>query len=129
MQVLIENEFFKQIRIIDGVLVNIIKYKIINKIWSGLNLRKELSKISEGLYQSKVDKEERGEVICLKGDYIIKPYNSAGYYVIEKEDKDKWEYEIKTTGASFSGNKEEIDSIIDSINTVIKEELNKKYIL
>lgn len=125
MKVLIENEFFKQIRIIDGVLVNIIKYKIVNKIWSGLNLRKELNKIGEGLYQAKVDKEERGEVICSKGDYIIKPYNSAGYYVIEKENEDKWEYEIKTTGSSFSGSKEEIDKIIDSINTVINEELNK----
>lgn len=82
-------------------------------------------KIGEGLYQSKVDKEERGEVVCSKGDYIIKAYNSAEYYVIEKEDKDKWEYEIKTTGASFSGNKEEIDKIIDSINIVINEELTK----
>ena len=61
MKVLIENEFFKQIRIVDGVLVNIIKYKIVNEIWSRLNLREELIKISEGLYQSKVDKEERGE--------------------------------------------------------------------
>ena len=92
MQILIDNDFFKQIRIVDGVLLNIIKYKTINRIWSNLNLRKELSKIDDGLYQSKVDKEERGTVICSKGDYIIKPYNSAGYYVIEKEEADKWSY-------------------------------------
>lgn len=124
MQVLIENEFFKQIRIVDGVLVNIIKYKIINRIWGDLNPRKELSKISEGLYQSKMAKEERGVVVYSKGDYIIKPYNSVGYYVIEKEDRDKWEYEVKTTGSSFSGDKTEIDVIINGINMVINEELS-----
>ena len=123
MQILIDNDFFKQIRIVDGVLVNIIKYKTINRIWSNLNLRKELSKISEGLYQSKVDKEERGEIICSKGDYIIKPYNSAGYYVIEKEKADKWSYEIKTTGSSFSGDKSTIYMIIKDINIVINQEL------
>lgn len=125
MQILIDNDFFKQIRIVDGVLVNIIKYKIINRVWSNLNLRKELNKIDDGLYQSKVDKEERGTVICSKGDYIIKPYNSAGYYVIEKEDKEKWEYEIKTTGSSLSGDKSTIDSVIKTINFVISDELSK----
>lgn len=124
MQVLIENDFFKQIRIVDGVLVNIIKYKITNRIWGDLNPRKELNKISEGLYQSKMDKEERGTVIYSKGDYIIKPYNSAGYYVIEKEERDKWEYEVKTTGSSFSGDKREIDRIINGINMVINDELS-----
>lgn len=125
MQILIDNDFFKQIRIVDGVLVNIVKYKIINRIWSNLNLRKELNKIGDGLYQSKVDKEERGTLICSKGDYIIKPYNSAGYYVIEKEDKENWEYEIKTTGSSFSGDKLTIDMIIKDINIVINQELKK----
>lgn len=125
MKILIDNEFFKQIRIVDGVLVNIIKYKIKNRIWRNLNLRKELDKISEGLYQSKVDKEERGEIICSKGDYIIKLYNGAEYYVIEKEDKEKWEYEIKTTGSSFSGDKSGIDAIMNTINTVINDEINQ----
>lgn len=42
MQILIDNDLFKQIRIVDGVLVNIIKYKTINRIWSNLNLRKRV---------------------------------------------------------------------------------------
>lgn len=124
MQILIDNDFFKQIRIVDGVLVNIIKYKIINRIWN-INPRKELNKVSDYLYKSKIDKAERGVHICSKDDYIIKDYSGAGYYAVEKEKSDKWSYEIKTTGCSFSGDKTTIDSIIKAINIVINDELDK----
>lgn len=123
MEVLIENDFFKQIRITDGVLLNIIKYKSTNRFWN-VNPRKDLKKISDCLYISKVDKYDRDKLICSKDDYIIKDYSSPNYFVVKKEDKDKWGYEIKTTGCAFSGSKFTIDKIMNDIKEAIEVELD-----
>lgn len=120
MEVVINNRFFKQVRIRDGILLNIRKYEIKGVIWGV----RQLKKIEPCLYHPKVDiKDERTGTTLTTKDFIFKPYNSASYYHVVDKSKEEWRYEVKTTGESFSGTRGEIKSIMRDIEDCIAEEV------
>lgn len=45
----------------------------------------------------------------------------CGTPVVPTNDRSKWNYEVKTTGSSFSGNAEDVAKMLNSIQEIINE--------
>lgn len=117
VQVLAETEYQDLYRITDGVLLVINKFEYID--YDGWM----------SLYNPKAKKYHEGcqtQLKELKKDYyhsytgMTIPKGTILYYgvPVRTVEKDKWKYEIKTTGNSFSG---DIDRMTELINEILKK--------
>lgn len=123
MQVLAETEYQDLYRITDGVLLVVNKFK---PIYYG-----EYKYVS--LYDPKVKSYNKGcqkRLKILKEDYykqyddITVPKGTVLYYErpVELVDKSEWNYQIKTTGESLSGDFDEVTELLTSIIKIIDKE-------
>lgn len=123
MQVLAETEYQDLYRITDGVLLVVNKFK---PIYYG-----EDKYVS--LYDPKVKSYNKGcqkRLKILKEDYykqyddITVPKGTVLYYErpVELVDKSEWNYQIKTTGESLSGDFDEVTELLTSIIKIIDKE-------
>lgn len=121
--IIIDNKYMKQVRLIDGVLINVYKCKFGYDVSSYIKTpRKQLNKIEDCFYITKeilIDTWRNKEYPI--GTILYKSY--ASYYPILKiNDKKDWDWEIKTTGNAFSGNTESFKCLLDSVSNFIKSE-------
>ena len=119
MRVLAETEYQDVYRVTDGVLFVINKFKPINygrDKWISLFNPKTKSYNKGCQNQLKVLKE----YYYLPYYDITVPKGAVLYYgrPVELVSKDEWDYQIKTTGGSFSG---DIDRITELINEILKK--------
>lgn len=124
MQILAETEYQDVYRITDGVLLVVNKFKPID-------YKSRFGKHIGSLYDAKLSKYNKGCQDCLKvlkkgyhdkhADIKI-PKGTVTYYgrPVELVDKSDYEYQIKTTGDSFSGSADEIDNMLSDIFYRIK---------
>lgn len=123
VQVLAETEYQDLYRITDGVLLVINKFKPID-----YGEDKYVS-----LYDPKVKSYNKGcqkRLKILKEDYykqyddITVPKGTVLYYgrPVELARKDEWNYQIKTTGESLSGDFDEVTELLTSIIKIIDKE-------
>lgn len=123
VQVLAETEYQDLYRITDGVLLVVNKFK---PIYYG-----EDKYVS--LYDPKVKSYNKGcqkRLKILKEDYykqyddITVPKGTVLYYErpVELVDKSEWNYQIKTTGESLSGDFDEVTELLTSIIKIIDKE-------
>lgn len=121
--VLIDNEYMKQIRLVDGVLINIYKCEFGYDISSYIKRpRTQLNKMEDYFYMTK-------EVLMdtwRNKDYpigtVLYKLNTSYYPIIKINDKKDWEWEIKTTGNAFSGNSEYFRGLVECILELIEKE-------
>ena len=123
VQVLAETEYQDLYRITDGVLLVVNKFK---PIYYG-----EDKYVS--LYDPKVKSYNKGcqkRLKILKEDYykqyddITVPKGTVLYYErpVELVDKSEWNYQIKTTGESLSGDFDEVTELLKSIFKIVDKE-------
>lgn len=123
VQVLAETEYQDLYRITDGVLLVVNKFKPID-----YGEDKYVS-----LYDPKVKSYNKGcqkRLKILKEDYykqyddITVPKGTVLYYgrPVELARKDEWNYQIKTTGESLSGDFDEVTELLTSIIKIIDKE-------
>lgn len=123
MQVLAETEYQDLYRITDGVLLVVNKFKPIDYGEDKYVL----------LYDPKVKSYNKGcqkRLKILKEDYykqyddITVPKGTVLYYErpVELVDKSEWNYQIKTTGESLSGDFDEVTELLTSIIKIIDKE-------
>ena len=124
MQVLAETEYQDLYRVTDGVLFVVNKFKRIDY--------SEKTDRYFCIYNAKTKKYNKGcqdWLKVLKEKYYDKytditvPKNTVLYYnqpVEPVTDKSEFKYQIKTTGESFSGNSEEMISMLNEILNKIK---------
>lgn len=128
MQVLAKTEYQDLYRITDGVLLVVNKFKPIdygeNK-WISL-FNPNVKSYKKGCQkQLKILKEN----YYVRYESIIVPSGTVLYYgrPVELVDKCEWNYQIKTTGESFSGNSNYILKLINDISEIIRtDNLNRK---
>lgn len=128
VQVLAETEYQDLYRITDGVLLVVNKFKPID-----YGEDKYVS-----LYDPKVKSYNKGcqkRLKILKEDYykqyddITVPKGTVLYYgrPVELARKDEWNYQIKTTGESLSGDFDEVTELLTSIiKIIVKEKENDR---
>lgn len=122
-KVLVDNKYFKQIRVIDGVLINIYKCSFRSDISSYIkNPRKQLKKIDDVLYETKEDIINKyTDEIYYKSAILYKKHCS--YLPIDVLlSKYKWSWEIKTTGECFSGDTEYFTQLVNTVLDIIDKE-------
>lgn len=116
VQVLAETEYQDLYRITDGVLLVVNKFKPID-----YGEDKYVS-----LYDPKVKSYNKGcqkRLKILKEDYykqyddITVPKGTVLYYErpVELADKSEWNYQVKTTGESLSGDSDEVTELLNEI--------------
>ena len=119
MQVLAETEYQDLYRITDGVLLVVNKFKPID-----YGEDKYVS-----LYDPKVKSYNKGcqkRLKILKENYykqyddITVPKGTVLYYErpVELADKSEWNYQVKTTGESLSG---DFDEVTELLNEILKK--------
>lgn len=122
MEILAKTEYQDLYRITDGVLLVVNKFKPIN-----------YGKVIGSLFRAKVKSYNKGcqkQLQVLKEDYyysyvdITIPKGTVLYYnrPVELVDKTKWNYQIKTTGESFSGDFPSVMKLLNDIIKIIDEE-------
>lgn len=123
VEILAETEYQDLYRITDGVLLVVNKFKPID-----YGEDKYVS-----LYDPKVKSYNKGcqkRLKILKEDYykqyddITVPKGTVLYYgrPVELARKDEWNYQIKTTGESLSGDFDEVTELLTSIIKIIDKE-------
>ncbi len=120
-------------RITDGVLFIVNKFVPID--YSNLTDERIHIYRKEAKYKS-YNKNCQNWLKVLKEDYkyeycpIIAPKGTVTYMdvpVICTNDKDKWKYELKTTGTAFSGNYDAMLEMLDNvINCMVKSRVRVK---
>lgn len=121
MEVVAQTDYQDIYRITDGVLFIVNKFIPIDYS----DKTKEYIHIyhDEAKYKS-YDKKCQNWLKVLKADYVyeycpvIIPKGTVLYMdipVICTKDKDKWTYELKTTGTAFSGTYSEISKMLDDV--------------
>lgn len=123
VEILAETEYQDLYRITDGVLLVVNKFKPID-----YGEDKYVS-----LYDPKVKSYNKGcqkQLKILKEDYYSKyedvtvSQGTVLYYgrPVELARKDEWNYQIKTTGESLSGDFDEVTELLTSIIKIIDKE-------
>lgn len=120
MQVVVKTEYQDIYRITDGVLLVVNKFEYVQPyryIYFG------------DAKTGKYNKNSQDHLKILKKDYF---YNGVSYpkgtviygsHLVKLiYDKTKWQYQIKTTGESFSGNADEMTEMLNEIISVIRKE-------
>ena len=128
-EVVIDNEYMKVVRLRYGVLVNIYKYELgislRNQVY---NARKELKKIEDNFYKTKIeftyrDLRDKKVKINLPVGTVLYKESSGSYSVVERKlSKKDWLWELKTTGSCFSGDTEKFTELIDTVKEIIENE-------
>lgn len=133
MEIVVQTDYQDIYRIIDGVLFIVNKFIPIDYS----NQTKEYIHVhsSEAKYKS-YNKNCQTWLKVLKEDYVYKycpvvvPKGTVTYMdilVICTNDKDKWEYELKTTGTAFTGTYDTMLEMIDAvINCMVKSRVRVK---
>jgi len=121
--IIIDNEYMKQVRLVDGVLVNIYKCEFGDDV-SIKNPRTQLGKIEDCFYKTKevlIDTWKNKEYPI--GTILYKLH--ASYFpVLKINDKKDWYWEIKTTGGAFSGDTGEFKTLVEHVLKFIELETN-----
>lgn len=121
MEVVAQTDYQDIYRITDGVLLVVNKFVPID--YSDKTKEYICMYRSKAKYKS-YNKNCQNWLKVLKEDYeykhctIIIPKGTVTYMdipVICTEDKDKWKYELKTTGSCFSGNYNEMFKMLDDV--------------
>ena len=107
-EVIQDNKYIRRVRITDGVILNIYKFKSDGYIYN-INYRKQ-KKIYEDFYELKED-YERCDNVYPKGSIIYK--NKIVKELIK--DKKDYYYELKTTSNMFGGDFVEFESLINRV--------------
>lgn len=133
MEVIAQTDYQDIYRITDGVLFVANKFEPIDYI----DKTKEYVRVynSRAKYKS-YNKNCQTWLKVLKEDYVYEycpvviPKGTVTYMgipVICTKDKDKWNYELKTTGTAFSGNYDTMLSMLDTmINCMVKSQVRNK---
>ena len=117
MEVVCKSDYQDIYRVSSGVLLVVNKFKYDNRIRANLKYSKryangceeQLRSMIYGTYDFYYGKKwEAGQVF----------YYGSPVELVEKKD---WQYQIKTSGTSFSGNSNEMLSMIDDIKKTIEE--------
>lgn len=133
MEVIVQTDYQDIYRITDGVLLVVNKFISIDYS----DKTKEYIRIyrKKAKYKS-YNKNCQNYLKVLKEDYeykycpVVVPKGIVTYIdvpVISTKDKDKWEYELKTTGTAFSGNYDTMLEMLDNvINCMVKSRVRVK---
>lgn len=120
MAILAQTEYQDLYRVTDGVLVVVNKFRPIDYgLVIGSLFRIKVKSYNKGCQkQLQVLKEdyyhEYADITIPKGTVL---YNCRPVEMVEKQ---KWTYQIKTTGDLFSGNYDEILELLSDIVSIIK---------
>lgn len=133
MEIVAQTDYQDIYRITDGVLFIVNKFVSID--YSDQTKEFVYVYSSEAKYKS-YNKNCQNWLKVLKEDYeyeycpVIIPKGTVTYMdipVICTNDKDKWEYELKTTGTAFSGTYDTMLEMLDTvINCMIKSRVRTK---
>lgn len=133
MEIVAQTDYQDIYRITDGVLFLVNKFVSIG--YSDQTKEFVYVYSSEAKYKS-YNKNCQNWLKVLKEDYeyeycpVIIPKGTVTYMdipVICTNDKDKWEYELKTTGTAFSGTYDTMLEMLDTvINCMIKSRVRVK---
>ena len=123
MQTLANTEYQDLYRVTDGVLlvVNKFKYKLDNKgnhiyVYSNGKRKSYHKGCQKQLQVLGSDWTNYDETVTLKkGDVLY------CNYPVELVPQNEWEYQIKTTGDLFSGNKEDMEQMLSDILYLIRQ--------
>lgn len=133
MEIVAQTDYQDIYRITDGVLLVVNKFILIDYS----DKTKEYIRVyrSEAKYKS-YNKNCQTYLKVLKEDYVyeycpvVVPKGTVTYMgipVICTNDKDKWEYELKTTGTAFSGTYDTMLEMLDTIiNCMVKSRIRVK---
>ena len=121
MQILCKSEYQDIYRIKDGVLlvVNKFDYTIGEE---GYYKRIDVNKTNSKKYENgcKDLKVVTSKIVQHDGSIVKAGQVLYHNYLVKIVPKDKWDYQIKTTGDMFSGNAKELLEYIDNIIDIIK---------
>lgn len=133
MEIVVQTDYQDIYRITDGVLLIVNKFVSID--YSDQTKEFVYVYSSETKYKS-YNKNCQNWLKVLKEDYeyeycpVIIPKGTVTYMdipVICTNDKDKWEYELKTTGTAFSGTYDTMLEMLDTvINCMVKSQVRNK---
>lgn len=117
MEYITKNELYEEIRIRDGLVLKVQKYKPLSyDNFKITDLKGNISKVGSKLHilKCKITRNEfcKGEVIYPKGTYIINKIP------VEKCDTKDYVFEITSSGGSIMGNK---NNVINDLNEIIKQ--------
>lgn len=123
MQTLANTEYQDLYRVTDGVLlvVNKFKYKLDNEgnrtyVYSNAKRKSYHKGCQKQLQILGSDWTNYYETVTLKkGDVLY------CNYLVELVSQNEWEYQIKTTGDLFSGNAEDMESMLSDILYLIRQ--------
>lgn len=133
MEIVAQTDYQDVYRITDGVLFIVNKFIPIDYS----DKTKEYIRVygSKAKYKS-YNKNCQTRLKVLKEDYVyeycpvVVPKGTVTYMyipVICTNDKDKWEYELKTTGSAFSGTYDTMLEMLDTvINCMVKSRIRVK---
>lgn len=136
MEIVAQTDYQDIYRITDGVLLVVNKFESIDYL-DKTGKSKEYVHVygSKAKYKS-YNKNCQNWLKVLKEDYkyeycpVIVPKGTVTYMgipVICTKDKDKWKYELKTTGTAFSGNYDTMLEMLDNIiNCMVKSRVRVK---
>ena len=127
MEVVVKTDYQDIYRITDGVLLVINKFVSIDYS----DRTKEVVHVYRGIAKYKsYNKNCQNWLKVLKEDYkyehcpVIVPKDTVTYMdipVICTNNKEKWKYELKTTGSCFSGNYDKMLDLITEVYNIVIE--------
>lgn len=126
MEILVKSEYQDMYRVKDGVLLVINKFKPIKSVGSICDINGKNSTTYKNGCQSQLKRLTKQYVlketsyrpeIILPKDTVL--YSSTPVVLVPKNE---WEYQVKTTGNLFKGNKETFENLLESILQVITED-------
>ena len=122
MQILCKSNYQDVYRIKDGVLLVVNKFDYVYDK-DGFRRRVNTDRKNSKTYENNCkDLKVATDRIESYDNKVIKPGQVLYHgYPVELVPKDKWEYQIKTTGDMFSGNANEIVEYIKEIGRIIGE--------
>ncbi len=129
MEILCQSDYQDLYRIKDGVLLVVNKFKYMS--FENDKYPNVYRKDNKRIYK-KYRKGCQDSLVELTVPYIDQyrewtlPKGAVLYGMrpIELIDKDKWEYQIKTTGELFSGNQSKVIDLLHLIEKIVKEGVN-----
>lgn len=117
MEYITKNELYEEIRIRDGLVLKIQKYKLLSYTdFKSNELKGNITKVGEKLHKLKKEiirnEWSKGEITYPIGTYIINKMP------VEKCSMEEYCYEVTSSGGSIMGSK---DKVINDLNKIIKQ--------
>ena len=121
--IIIDNKYMKQIRLVDGVLINIYKCEFGHDVSSYIKRpRKQLDKMEDFFYVTTEDLIDSWKNREYPVGTILYKSHASYYPILKINDKKDWYWELKTTGNAFSGNTELFKGLVESVLKFIESE-------